>query len=191
MSTYAVWGWGDAGDEPSAADLAGVAPLVEATTGVAAQPPETPAPLPELPPSRRLGTLPPSLRGLASDDPVDRARHAFGRSYRDLVRAVRGQVEHPPALVLRPSSEREVADGLDWATSAGAPVVPFGGGSSVVGGVEPRGLDGAVSLDLSRLAGLVEVDTVSRAVQLRAGTFGPAARVATQPPTVDRSKDCG
>jgi alkyldihydroxyacetonephosphate synthase len=59
--------------------------------------------------------------------------------------------------------------------------VPFGGGSSVVGGVEPRGLERAVSLDLSRLEGLVEVDSTSRAVRLRAGTFGPAAEAALKP----------
>ncbi len=181
MSTYAVWGWGDAGDEPRREDLLALAPYVSETTGVPAQEPQTPAPLPELPPSRRLADLPPSLRALASDDPVDRARHAFGRSYRDLVRAMAGQVESPPDLVLRPADEQDVVDVLSWAGEVGAPVVPFGGGSSVVGGVEPRGLDGAVSLDLSRLTGLVEVDAVSRAVQLRAGTFGPAAEAALKP----------
>ena len=51
----------------------------------------------------------------------------------------------------------------------------------MTGGVEPRGLRGAVSLDLSRLSGLVEVDATSRAVRLRAGTFGPAAEEALKP----------
>jgi alkyldihydroxyacetonephosphate synthase len=171
-SSYAVWGWGGPDDEPGTAELAEAGPLVTATTGVQVQAPETPADVPPLPPSRRLAALPSSLRALASDEPVDRARHGTGRAYRDLVRGLRGQVDSPPDLVLRPRTERDVVDVLDWATSAGAPVVPFGGGTSVVGGVEPRGLDAAVSLDLGRLSGLLEVDATSRAVRLGAGTLG-------------------
>jgi alkyldihydroxyacetonephosphate synthase len=180
-SSYAVWGWGGPDDEPRAAELAEAGPLVTAATGVAVQAPEVLATVPDLPPSRRLATLPPSLRELASDDPVDRARHGTGRAYRDLVRGLRGQVDSPPDLVLRPRTETDVVDLLDWASTQGAPVVAFGGGSSVVGGVEPRGLDAAVSLDLGGLSGLLEVDAVSRAVRLGAGTFGPAAEDALRP----------
>jgi alkyldihydroxyacetonephosphate synthase len=108
-------------------------------------------------------------------------RHGIGRSYRDLVRGLRGEIREVPDLVVRPEREQDVTDVLDWATTTGTPVVPFGGGTSVVGGVEPRGLDGAISLDLSRLSGLVEVDPTSRAVRLRAGPFGPAAEAALKP----------
>jgi alkyldihydroxyacetonephosphate synthase len=181
VSGYAVWGWGGPANGPTAAELEAAGPLVQATTGVPVQAPERPGPDLGLPPSRRLPDLPGSLQPLASDDPLDRARHAFGRSYRDLVRGIRGQVDAPPDLVLRPTTGPEVADVLDWAVSAGAPVVPFGGGTSVVGGVEPRGLDAAVSLDLSRLSGLLEVDEPSRAVHLQAGTLGPAAEAALRP----------
>jgi alkyldihydroxyacetonephosphate synthase len=181
MSGYAVWGWGEPADEPSQAELVQLAPFVQATTGVAAQEPQTAAELPELPPSRRLSSLPASLREIASDEPADRARHGIGRSYRDLVRAMAGRIDSPADLVLRPADEQGVVDVLDWAAAVGAPVVPFGGGSSVVGGVEPRGLEAPVSLDLSRLAGLVEVDSTSRAVRLRAGTYGPAAEAALKP----------
>jgi alkyldihydroxyacetonephosphate synthase len=179
--SYRVWGWGSAADEPTRAGLEALAPLVRETTGVEPQAPLVPAGAPSVPPSQRLAQLPGSLRALASDDPEDRARHGIGRSYRDLVRAISGRPGDAPDLVLRPQSERDVVDVLDWASSAGVPVVPFGGGSSVVGGVEPRGLDAAVSLDLSRLSGLVEVDTASRAVRLRAGTLGPAAEAALRP----------
>ena len=179
--SYAVWGWGAPDEAPTAADLAAVAPVVQEATGVAVQAPEAPRPAPDLPPSRRLAGLPPSLRALASDDPVDRARHGLGRSYRDVVRGLRGDVPHAPDLVLRPRDEADVAAVLDWASEAGAPLVPFGGGTSVVGGVEPVGLDAPVSLDLQRLTGLVEVDAASRAVQLRAGTLGPDAERALRP----------
>ena len=133
---------------------------------------------PALPASRRLGQLPSSLRSLASDDRVDRARHGTGRAYRDLVRAIAGRVDAAADLVLRPRSEQDVVDCLGWAGEHRVPVVPFGGGTGVVGGVEPRGLDAPVSLDLTQLSGLVEVDEVSRAVRLRAGTLGPAAEAA-------------
>jgi alkyldihydroxyacetonephosphate synthase len=176
--TYAVWGWGGPSDEPSPGDLEAAGPLVAETTGVPVQPPERPAPLRDLPPSVLVARLPASLRGLASDEPVDRARHGLGRAYRDVVRGVRGQVDCPADVVVRPRTEQDVADVLEWAGSAGVPVVPFGGGTSVVGGVEPRGLPPSVSLDLSRLAGLLEVDATSRLVRLAAGTTGPAAEDA-------------
>ena len=177
--SYAVWGWGAADQAPSLADLEAVAPLVAGSTGIEAQPPEQPADLAPLRPPRC--SLPTTLAHLGSDVPADRARHGIGRAYRDLIRGVRGQVTDVPDLVVRPASEQDVIDVLDWASSAAVAVIPFGGGSSVVGGVEPRGLDRAVSLDLSLLDGLVEVDATSRAVRLRAGTFGPAAEEALKP----------
>ncbi|MDX6216858.1 MAG: alkyldihydroxyacetonephosphate synthase [Frankiales bacterium] len=177
--SYAVWGWGSPEAAPKAADLQALAPIVAASTGIEPQAPETPADLPELREPRCA--LPTSLAALGSVDPVDRARHGIGRAYRDLVRGLRGQLTDLPDVVVRPTSEQDVVDVLDWASSTGVAVVPFGGGSSVVGGVEPRGLEVAVSLDLSRLDGLVEVDVLSRAVRLRAGTFGPAAEAALRP----------
>ena len=176
---YAVWGWGSPEDAPSSADLEAVAPLVAASTGIEPQAPETPADLAELRAPRCA--LPASLAHLGSVDPIDRARHGIGRSYRDLIRGLRGRLTDVPDVVVRPASEHDVVDVLDWASGSDVAVVPFGGGSSVVGGVEPRGLERAVSLDLSQLVGLVEVDSASRAVRLRAGTFGPAAEAALKP----------
>ena len=179
--SYPVWGWGGPADAPRPADLAALGPALQDRTGVPVQSPEVPATDVELPPSRRLPTLPRPLREIASADPVDRARHGLGRSYRDLVRGLRAQVPHPADVVLRPRDEGEVEAALDWASSVGAPLVPFGGGTSVVGGVEPVGLEAPVSLDLQALAGLVEVDATSRAVRLRAGTLGPDAEAALRP----------
>jgi alkyldihydroxyacetonephosphate synthase len=173
--TYAVWGWGGPADEPRAADLAAAAPYLAGVLGFAVQPPETPAPLPDLAAPRVA--LPASLAGLASAEPVDRARHAFGRSYRDVVRGLRGEVEHPPDLVVRPRDENDVVALLDWAAGARVAVVPYGGGTSVVGGVEPAvggAYAGVVSLDLGTLASLLEVDPTSRAARVQAGILGPA-----------------
>jgi alkyldihydroxyacetonephosphate synthase len=174
-STYAVWGWGGPADEPGRDELEALAPAVAQLLGFAVQAPERPAPLQPLPSPR---VRPPeALRPLASEAPLDRARHGLGRSYRDVVRGLRGQVEHPPDLVLRPRGEAEVTAVLDWCGDQGVALVPFGGGTSVVGGVEPAvgdGFAGAVSLDLGALSGVAEVDPVARAARVRAGTTGPA-----------------
>lgn len=176
--TYPVWGWGrSAEDAPDPADLVALIPLVTEQLGLPVEPPETPATLPELPPDRVSARLPRSLAPLASNQPLDRARHSLGRSYRDVLRGIRGQLDHVPDTVMRPSTESEIAATLDWCAGANVAVVPFGGGTSVVGGVEPDvggAWSGVVSLDLAAMAGIVEVDPVSRAALVRAGTSGPA-----------------
>jgi len=103
--------------------------------------------------------------------------HAYGKAYRDVVRAFRGRIDNPPDLVARPGDEAEVAAVLEWCADAGAAAIPYGGGTSVVGGVEARVGDryaGAVSVDLRRLDGVLEVDEESRAARVQAGTLGPA-----------------
>ena len=99
-----------------------------AVGGLAARAPAAPA-------RRRSGrSAPPS--------DYERALHGYGRSYVDVVRAFRGRFDHPPDVVARPRDEDELEATLDWALSAGAAVIPFGGGTSVVGGVEAAGCEG-------------------------------------------------
>jgi alkyldihydroxyacetonephosphate synthase len=122
---------------------------------------------------------PASLAARASVEPRDRALHAYGRAYPDLVRGFRGDFAAAPDLVLRPTSAAEVAACLDWCSDARVACVPYGGGTSVVGGVEVaaerRGaFAGVVSLDLERLDTLHEVDVASLAVHAGAGFRGPA-----------------
>ncbi|MGN6474032.1 MAG: FAD-binding oxidoreductase [Mycobacteriales bacterium] len=184
-STYPVWGWGrSATDEPSAADLAALVPLAAAVLGHPVEAPLTPAPLPDLPDDRVTARLPVELADIASSDLLDRARHSVGRSYRDVVRAIAGRIDHVPDVVLRPATEDQVAATLEWCADHSVAVVPFGGGTSVVGGVEPDVGDswsGCVSLDLSALSGLGEVDPVSRSVRVLAGTSGPDLEDALRP----------
>jgi alkyldihydroxyacetonephosphate synthase len=124
---------------------------------------------------------PSALADLCSADAVDRLSHARGKAFRDVVRNLHGDVDHVPDLVLRPRTEQDVVDVLDWCTSSGLAVVPYGGGSSVVGGVEPR-LDGpAVTLDLAALDRVLEVDPVSRAARIQAGAYGPALEEQLRP----------
>ncbi|HET7279478.1 MAG TPA: FAD-binding oxidoreductase [Dermatophilaceae bacterium] len=117
---------------------------------------------------------PDGLRHLCSADPGDRAGHAHGKAFRDVVRNLEGRLDNVPDLVVRPRAEQDVVDVLEWCTSSGIPVVPYGGGSSVVGGVEPRFDGPAVTLDLARLGQVLEVDPVSRCARIQAGTRGPS-----------------
>jgi alkyldihydroxyacetonephosphate synthase len=114
----------------------------------------------------------------------DRAAHTYGKSYPDYVRGMLGQYECAPDVVAYPRDEAEISAVMDWAASVGAAIAPFGGGSSVCGGVEHR-LDGrhraAVTLDLRRLGKVVEVDPVSRAARIQGGAFGPALESQLKP----------
>ena len=138
---------------------------------------EVPVPLEaiELPPPR---VEPPrSLSHLFRLDPYERVSHALGRGYRDVVRGFRGRIEHPPDLVAHPGDEREVEMVLAWCAEQRLAAIPYGGGTSVVGGVEPRVGDayaGVVTIDLGRLDRVLEVDDVSRAARIQAGAQGPA-----------------
>ncbi|HVA60377.1 MAG TPA: FAD-binding oxidoreductase [Mycobacteriales bacterium] len=180
MTSYRVWGWGEPADAATLADLTAARPALEAHLGFALRDPEPPAPMPRLPPDRVSARLARGLGAVGVED-EDRARHGIGRSYRDVVRGWRGQFDAVPDAVLYPANEAEVEAALDWCSAERVACVPFGGGTSVVGGVEPvvgDGFTGVVSLDLSRLAGVREIDPVSRAARVAAGTRGPDLEAA-------------
>ncbi len=127
---------------------------------------------------------PAALAGFLSASAYDRLTHSYGKSYPDLLRMFLREVPHPPDWVAFPRSEEEIARLLDWAQAAGVAVIPFGGGSSVAGGVEPDvGADyaGAVSLDLQYLCRVLEIDSSSRAALIEAGALGPEIEEALRP----------
>ncbi|MEA2396907.1 MAG: alkyldihydroxyacetonephosphate synthase [Thermoleophilaceae bacterium] len=170
------WGWGYEDQQPPADELRQAGAAIRAHLGFEPAEVELPVPLDdvELPPPRLAP--PPDLEAVCSTDHADRATHAQGKGYRDLVRGFRGRLDHPPDVVARPGDERELESVLEWCAAAGAAAIPFGGGTSVVGGVEPRvgaGYAGAVSIDLRALDRVLEVDPVSRAARIQAGALGP------------------
>ncbi|HVU04116.1 MAG TPA: FAD-binding oxidoreductase [Polyangiaceae bacterium] len=181
--TRSWWGWGHVEDAVSPAErealLARVRLLLPDATLDPHEPPD-PRALPAKPPVVRL---PAALERLASLDVVDRLGHARGKAYRDVVRNLAGDVSHVPDVVVRPETERDVVDVLDWCTEERVAVVPYGGGSSVVGGVEPRfeAERGVVTLDLERLGKVLEVDRTSRAARIQGGIYGPALEAALRP----------
>jgi alkyldihydroxyacetonephosphate synthase len=117
---------------------------------------------------------PASLGDLFSDDKYERVARALGKAYRDVVRGFRGEFPNPPDLVAFPRDESEIEAVLAWSEAEGAVVVPFGGGTSVVGGVEARvGDRPVVCMDLRRLDRVLEVDPESLAARIQAGATGP------------------
>jgi alkyldihydroxyacetonephosphate synthase len=127
---------------------------------------------------------PAALAGLLTHEPYERLLHTYGKSYPETVRAFARDFANAPDLVALPKSEADIAAVLDWAGGAKVAVIPFGGGSSVVGGVEPAVGDsyaGAVSLDMRHFDRVLEVDATSRAARIQGGILGPAIEAALKP----------
>ncbi|MFR9751599.1 FAD-binding oxidoreductase [Nocardia sp. 004] len=127
--------------------------------------------------AQRAGLVAVVGEGYVSTDHRDRLRHAGGKSTPDLLRRrAEGPQEAPDAIVC-PADHDQVLAILTYCAEQGLAVVPFGGGTSVVGGVEPvRGRFSAVIvLNLYRLDQVREVDPISGTATLGAGLTGPRA----------------
>ena len=187
MTRRTWWGWGTEDQVVEGDALRSIAaaikrrPGFESLDGDVADPPD-PADL-DLPPVRV--EPPAALARLCSAEPYDRAAHTYGKAFRDVVRALAGDVADAPDLVCRPASEDDVVALLDWCSSAGIAAIPYGGGSSVVGGTEGRDLRdtyaGVVSIDLTSLDRVVEVDRTSRAARIQGGALGPVLEDQLRP----------
>src|SRR5581483_604473 len=178
------WGWGWEDEALSPEQVSSLGAAVAGRLGlseVSARPAPSLASL-DLPPARL--TPPPRLAEICSSDVEARASHTYGKSFRDVVRAFSGELSHPPDVVARPRDEADVVDLLNWCADANAAAVPYGAGSSVVGGVEcdvGSAFAGAVSVDLSGLDRVLEVDSVSRAARIQAGARGPVLEDQLRP----------
>ena len=170
------WGWGYEDEQPSEQELRDAAGFISQQLGFGRTEIDTPVALSDVSlPQPRLKP-PASLEVICFTDDYERALHSYGRAYGDVLKAFRGQFDHPPDVVARPRDEAEVEAVLDWALSVGAAVIPFGGGTSVVGGVEPRVGEryaGVVTIDLKALDRVLDVDRVSLAARIQAGATGP------------------
>jgi alkyldihydroxyacetonephosphate synthase len=178
------WGWGYEDEGPSDEDLPRIAGALARRFGMD-ELAVTPRPrLAELELRAPRVSAPDALAECLTDDPYERARHSYGRSYRDVVRAFQRDFSAPPDLVAFPADEDDLRALLDWCGGERIAAIPFGGGSSVVGGVETN-VDGpyraVVTLDLTRLDQVLEIDTRSRAARIQAGIYGPALEDQLRP----------
>ena len=182
--TRCFWGWGYEDEGPDPLQLQAVEAALSHLLGSTSFE-RRPRPVLEgihLRPPRVQ--CPSSLRGILSDAPHERALHSYGRSYRDLVRTTRGEFPNPPDQVALPRTEQDVERVIEECDHLGLAVIPFGGGSSVCGGVEPdpEGRHaGTVSLDLRHLDRVLEIDPVSRAARIQAGVLGPSLEDQLRP----------
>ena len=167
------WGWGWADQFPSAEQRRARGQQAQLLLGFAPERVDEPVPLHDvtLVPSRV--SPPDSLRAICDAGVEARVRHTHGRNFQDILRGFRGDYAGAPDCVAFPADEADVTRVLDWASANDVVVVPYGGGTSVVGGIS-AGVDlPYISLDLTRLDKLLEVDPLSHSARLQAGARGP------------------
>ena len=176
------WGWGDPAEIPVLSE--NMLRLLREGLGVrdAARP--RPAsiggvslPAPRLPPDSADVLAAVVGAEHARADAEARIRHTRGKSTPDLLRLRAGDAAGAPDLVLLPASHEEVLELLRICSERSIAVVPFGGGTSVVGGLEPEAerFTGVVALDLRRMNALVALDEESQIAVLEPGLRGPEA----------------
>ncbi|MBT4521753.1 MAG: FAD-binding oxidoreductase [Halieaceae bacterium] len=136
----------------------------------------------DLPPPRMA--VPPDFSEWVSVLPYDRLVHSLGKSYADGVRMFLRELPNAPDWVAFPKSEQNISDLMAYAEQHNLALIPFGGGTSVCGGIEADvGEDyaGTICLDLQHLNRVLEVDVASRAARVGAGILGPDLETQLKP----------
>jgi len=178
------WGWGYEDQGPSHEQRQRMAERMAARFGLGELTFVAPPTEAELNLRAPRVTPPDSLAPICSASTYERAAHSYGRGFRDIVRAFRRYYPNPFDFVAFPRNEADLIRVLEWCDSAKVAVSPYGGGSSVVGGVEPPAhgdYRGAVSIDLGKLDKVIEIDQVSRAARIQGGVLGPALEDQLRP----------
>jgi alkyldihydroxyacetonephosphate synthase len=174
------WGWGYEGEGATDAERAAIKRFYGGMFALDAFPNDAPRVEDYALPKPRLKP-PKSLAAICAADPHTRLVHALGKSFPDAVRVFDRKIPHVPDVVAFPRNEKQVAAVMDWAASAKAALIPFGGGSSVVGGVEAAVGDGykaAITLSTVHLDKVFEIDKTSRAARIQGGIRTPAMEEA-------------
>jgi len=179
-----AWGWGYEDQQPTLEQQKAIAKGVAVSLGRGdLEVGRTPT-LDEISLRPPRVTPPATLAAICSTATYDRVVHSYGKAFPDLLHAFRREFPNPPDVVAYPNTEAEVVALLDWCSQVNAAAIPFGGGSSVVGGVEPPAGDvyrGSVSIDLRNLNKVLEIDKTSRAARIQAGVYGPALEDQLRP----------
>lgn len=177
------WGWGEEGISFHHEDKPAFAAFVKSVIDIDVA--KGPVPVPGLgtmpiPASLAATELRATLEAVVGSDnikdgPFDRVVHAYGKGLRDLVRIRRGDMGRLPDIVVYPGTEEEIARIVKTALSTNAVVIPFGGGTNISGSLEaPRAeTRPVISVDMSRMDRILEIDEVSRLARIQAGAFGP------------------
>jgi alkyldihydroxyacetonephosphate synthase len=177
------WGWGNADEHLTPGEEARLAEIAKGVSH-AGFTPTTPPRVDEFTfPGARV-SIPDDLASIISTTPYDRLTHAYGKSWADGARMCLRQLPPQPLLVAFPRDEQQISDVLEWAEREQLTVIPFGGGTSVCGGVEAVGPDDdreVVSLDLQYMNRVLEIDPISRAARIQGGALGPELEAELRP----------
>jgi alkyldihydroxyacetonephosphate synthase len=182
--TRSFWGWGYEGDGPDPLMLAVFLEFIKARFDLDRFE-EIPEPrLEDITLRSPRFTLPGALADFCTDDELERISHSYGKAFRDLVRGLHGEYDNPTDYVAFPRTESQILDLIRFCEAEQVSLTPYGGGTSVVGGVEPTRSPryrGTISLDMRHFDQVLEVDEVSRAARVQAGIFGPALEDSLKP----------
>ncbi len=178
------WGWGYEGEGPDPLMVEVFLEFLKSRFGLEGY---SDMPTPnvdeiELRPPRFV--LPAELAAFCTDAKLDRLSHSYGKAFRDIVRALHRHYENPTDYVAFPSTEEQILALIRFCEAEGVSLIPYGGGSSVVGGVEPTRsatYKGTITLDMRNFDAVLEVDETSRAARVQAGIYGPALEAALKP----------
>ena len=175
MTALKFWGWGREGEGLTTAEADQLAATYAERFGI---PSSSPVPVPQASEiSLRAPRLAPSgaVAAFTTSDHFERLLHSYGKSFFDSARAFARDFANPPDAVAIPRDEAEVVAALDWCDQHRAIAIPFGAGSSVVGGIEPpAGERPVVSIDLRNLGRVLEIDAQSETARIQGGIYGPA-----------------
>lgn len=176
------WGWHDHFGDPSQRQALGA--MAKAMLGITPAPVRDPVPLSQITLEASALDVPASLDAFVCADDDERIHHSYGRSFPEIWKGFHGSFDNAPDLVARPDDESQLRALMDWAAREVIAVVPYGGGTSVVGGVTPEHLDerfaGWISVDLANFDSIGAVDPIDRTVRIGAGAQGPAIEEALQ-----------
>lgn len=177
------WGWGRENIEFEISDKPDLWPYIKDVLGIDGEPILTP-PVDfeqiEIPTQKTNATFLNAMKAVLGEgqirtDKKERLLHAYGKSFRDLWRIRRGIVEAAPDCIIYPESETDVSDIIKAAVEHDVILIPFGGGSNIAGCLESKQSDArmVVSMDLTRMNRVLEVDQASCTARIQAGVFGP------------------
>ena len=178
------WGWGYEESPLPAASVEKYKHFFRNAYGIKEFENIIPVPIEDLKLREPRFSLSDDIQSFCSRDKFDRASHTYGKSFRDIWRGLNGIFNNPPDYIAFPKSEEDIEHLYDFAAKSNVSLIPFGGGSSVCGGIEPTISDkykGVISVDMKHFDQVIEIDKASRSAHIQAGIFGPALEKALKP----------
>ena len=184
MKRKSFWGWGYESYEIDKSAIENFKNLLSPVLGISSFDERSAPSLKEISLRNPRFELPEQVTEFVSSAKFDRASHSYGKAFRDVWRGAHGLFDNPPDYVAFPKTEPQIQKLFEIARDLNVALIPFGGGSSVTGGVEPPSNTshlGVISVDMKFFDKVIEVDKESRAARIQARIFGPELEKALKP----------